>query len=143
MAKLMCIAVKSEGKIQNPRTVKIFFDTLKDGKWKLEAISMNSRSNQQNRYYFGLVIPLIQQGIKHLGTDITKEECHEFLKAKFNAQELVNEETGEYIQIPRSTTALNKEQFCEYISKIQQFASEFLNVVIPDPSTQLALTYQD
>lgn len=141
MAKFTVIASKREGKIQNPRAVKLFFDALKDGRWKLDATPLNQRSNQQNRYYFGLVIPLVQQGIKHLGTDITKEECHEFLKARFNSQELLNPETAEYIQIPRSTTAMSKEQFCEYISKIQQFSAEFLNVVIPDPSTQMALSY--
>lgn len=127
--------------IESGRVVKKV--DVPDGRYKIEISALNQRSNQQNRYYFGLVIPLIQQGIKHLGTDITKEECHEFLKSKFNSQELVNEETGEFIQIPRSTTALNKEQFGEYISRIQQFASEFLNVAIPDPSTQMTLTYQD
>lgn len=126
--------------IENGRLAKKV--DVPDGKYKIEISALNQRSNQQNRYYFGLVIPLIQQGIKHLGTNITKDECHEFLKSKFNAQELVNEETGEFIQIPRSTTALNKEQFGEYISKIQQFASEFLNVVIPDPSTQMAISYE-
>lgn len=136
MKKQMIISEVVDGRIKKKLEVR-------DGKYVIELSAPNKRSNPQNRYYWGLVVPLVQMGIKDLGTDITKEECHEFLKAKFNAQELVNEETGEYIQIPRSTTALNKEQFCEYISKIQQFASEFLNVVIPDPSTQLALTYQD
>lgn len=114
-----------------------------DGKYVIELSAPNKRSNPQNRYYWGLVVPLVQMGIKELGTEITKEECHELLKARFNTEELVNTETGECIKLPRSTTNLNKEQFSDYISKIQQFASEFLNVVIPDPSTQLALTYQD
>lgn len=143
MAKHFIISNIKEGKLLNPKPLETLLSSLPDGKYLIEINGADKRSSQQNRFYWGLCVPLVQQGIKHLGTDITKEECHEFLKAKFNSQELVNEETGEFIQIPRSTTALSKEQFCEYISKIQQFSAEFLNIVIPDPSTQLALTYQD
>ena len=84
-------------------------------------------------------MPLVQEGIKHLGTELTKQETHEFLKGKFNYQEIINTQTGEYIQVPRSTTILNKEAFSEYIAKIQQFSAEFLNVVIPDPGQQMEL----
>lgn len=136
MKKTLIISTIDDGKITKPIGVP-------NGRYKIEVSEINQRSLPQNRFYWGLVIPIIQQGIKHLGTDITKEECHEFLKSKFNCQELVNEDTGECVQLPRSTTALSKEQFCEYISKIQQFAAEFLNVVVPDPNTQMSLTYQD
>lgn len=141
MAKFWTILRKENGAIANKKAIRLLFDQLQDGKYLVEINSHDKRSNPQNRYYFGCIIPLIQQGIKELGTEITKEECHEFLKARFNFSELVNESTGECFILPRSTTALNKEQFSEYIEKIQRFASEFLNIVIPDPGTQVAIEY--
>src|SRR5688572_18135230 len=137
MKKHFCIVCIESGKITTMTPfVKMLWE-LQDGKYIIEIAAHNKRSNPQNRYYWGLVIPLVQNGIKDLGTEITKEECHEFLKAKLNSEELVNEETAEVITIPRSTTAMNKQQFSEYIEKIQQFAAEFLSIEIPDPNQQL------
>lgn len=141
MKKHFCIVTLESGKITTMTPfVKMLWE-LKDGKYIIEIAAHNKRSNPQNRYYWGLVVPLIQQGIKDLGTEITKEECHEFLKARFNSQELVNTETAECVNIPRSTTALNKEQFSEYIEKIQIFAAEFLSIEIPSPGMQTAFNY--
>lgn len=141
MKKHFCIVTLESGKIitQTP-FVKMLWE-LQDGKYIIEIAAHNKRSNLQNRYYWGLVVPMIQQGIRDMGTEITKEECHEFLKSRFNYEEIVNTESGECVQIPRSTTALSKEQFSEYVGKIQQFSAEFLNVVIPDAGVQTAIEY--
>lgn len=127
------------GEIANKSAVKKLFDQLQDGKYIIEINKHNKRSNPQNRYYWGLVVPMIKTGIKDMGTDLTIEETHEFLKAKFNCSELRNEETGEVEMIPRSTTILTKLAFSEYIQNIQMFASEFLNIVIPDPGQQVEM----
>lgn len=139
--KNFCIIRISSGEIENKKAVRVLFETLKDGRYLIEISGADKRSNPQNRYYFGLVVPLIQKGIKDLGTELTKDEVHEFLKARFNLSEVVNQETGEAISIPVSTTRLNKEQFGDYIDRIQAFASQFLNIYIPDPSEQMKLTY--
>lgn len=141
MTKHFTIIEVKDHKLMNRLAMIKLLDALKDGKYILEAAAHNKRSNPQNRYYWGLVVPLIQQGIKDLGTEITKEECHEFLKARFNSEELVNTETAECVNIPRSTAALNKEQFSEYIGKIQQFAAEFLSIEIPNPGMQTVFNY--
>ena len=138
MTKNWCILRIRNGKLENPDQVRKLFDQLKDGKWLMEIGQANKRSEQQNRYYFGIVVPLVQDGIANLGTELSKQETHEFLKGKFNYQEIIKE-TGEYIQVPRSTTILNKEGFSEYIQKIQIFAAEFLNINVPDPGEQLTI----
>lgn len=112
---------------------------LPDGRYIAEISTFNRRSNQQNRYYWGLVVPMIRKGIKELGTDLTHEETHEFLKSRFNKDELVNPGTGEMVEIPLSTTRLTKSEFGEYIENIQRFASEFLGLVIPDPGEQMMI----
>lgn len=141
MAKQFCIVQMKGGHVQNRKPITVLLQSLKDGKYLFEISGADKRSNPQNRYYWGLVVPMIQKGIKDMGTELTKEETHEFMKARFNASDLVNEDTGESVSIPISTTRLNKEQFGEYISKIQQFAAEFLSMEIPDPGTQVALEY--
>lgn len=139
--KQFCFVHIENGEIVNKKTIKALFTTLKDGKYLLEVNSKNKRSDPQNRYYFGVIVPMVQKGIYDLGTEFTKEEVHEFLKARFNTIEIFNEANGGFITIPQSTTRLTKEQFGEYIAKIQQFAAEFLSIVIPDPGQQQILEY--
>ncbi len=130
-----------DGGIDNIKGIVNLFVGVPDGKYIVERSRYNKRSNQQNRYYFGLVIPLVKKGIADLGTELTTEETHEFLKARFNYTELVNEDTAEVLQLPRSTAALSKVEFMEYIERIQVFASQFLNIVIPDPGEQMEMNY--
>lgn len=141
MSKHFTIIEVKDHKLVNRAAMVNLLDELKDGKYILEAVANNQRSNPQNRYYWGLVVPLIQKGIKDMGTEITKEETHEFLKARLNCEEIVNKETGEYVTIPRSTASLNKEQFSDYVGKVQQFAAEFLSIEIPDPGMQTVFNY--
>lgn len=140
--KNFIILNKQKGQIINWPAFRKMLEGLKDGKHLVEISGADKRSNQQNRYYFGLVIPLFQKGLQAKGIDVTKEETHEFLKARFNYSELVNESTGEFLQVPMSTTRLNKGGFSDYIGKIQQLAAEFLEIVIPDAGTQTILSYE-
>ena len=139
MSKNWCLLRIRNGEIENKSQVKKLFDQLQDGKYLIEIGQHNKRSSNQNRYYHGLCIPMVQAAIKNLGTELTHEETHEFLKARFNYSEVVNTETGEAVQVPRSTTLLNKEAFSEYIERIQQFAIEFLNIHIPYPGEQMTI----
>lgn len=141
MGRDFCIVTIESCKITTMTPFVKMLWGLKDGRYKIEANTYSQRTLPQNRYYWGLVIPMIQQGLKDMGTEVNKEEVHEFLKSRFNYQEVINKGTGEYVTIPKSTAGLNKEQFSQYIEKIQQFASEFLNIVIPDPNTQMAIEY--
>ena len=142
MSKHFTIVNIREKKIQNPKDVKKLFDSLKDGKYLVEINYTDKRSDPQNRYYWGLVVPIVQKGINDLGTELTRDETHEFLKARFNSEGIVNNNTGEVVEVPKSTTRLSKFQFMEYIERIQRFAAEFLSIVIPDPGTQTEIEWQ-
>ncbi len=102
-------------------------------------VRKKKRSNPQNSYYWSVVVPMIRDGIVNMGNDCTLEEAHELLKMKFNYKEIVNEESGEVVQLPKSTTKLNTIDFTEYLEKIQRFAATFLNIVIPSPNQQLSI----
>jgi lipopolysaccharide biosynthesis regulator YciM len=130
---------KVGGKWENTKAWKKQLDSLPDGNYKVTIVKSNRRSNQQNRYYFGLVVPMIKEAFYNMGHDLTTGETHEFLKSKFNSKEIVNEQTGEMIELPKSTAGLNKESFSNYIEQIQRFAATFLGINIPDPGQQILI----
>ncbi len=90
------------------------------------------RSDLQNQYYWGVVVPLVRSAINDLGNTYTTENIHDFLKTEFNCDE-VQTESGAFLTIPKSTTKLNTLEFCDFKERIQQFASEVLGIYIPDP----------
>lgn len=101
----------------------------------------NTRSNQQNAYMWGCVIPIVRQGLIDAGWEREKvnsaEVVHEILKDLFcPREEVVNENTGEVMRLPATTTNITTTQMMEYISDIQRWASEFLGVYIPEPNEQ-------
>lgn len=99
-----------------------------------------TRSNPQNRYYWGCIIPAIQQGLfETQGEWISIDEVHEFLKQNFNYKELVNDKTGEILRLGITTTDKSTLEFEEYMDKCRQFADEYLNIIIPLPNEQANL----
>ncbi len=87
----------------------------------------NPRSLNQNRYYWGCVLPLIAEN-----TGYTNEEVHELMKHLFLSKPYY---IGNRVaRIPISTTTLSTSKMEEYLSKIRQWASIELAVYIPLPN---------
>lgn len=83
-----------------------------------------SRSEQQNKYYWGVIVKSIQEETGH-----TAEEVHEAMKAEFLKKH--------HDKLPDSvgtTTELNTIEFEEYLEKIRRWSSVFLNISIPEPN---------
>lgn len=98
------------------------------------------RTEPQNAYYWGIIIPLVKDGLKNtMGEIYSKDEVHEFLKSRFNVIEKVNESTGEVMNFPKSTTANSTTEQEEYHEKIRIFAFEWLGITIPLPNEDLTL----
>jgi hypothetical protein len=127
-----------DGEVVNKYTVKRAFE-LQDGSYELKIFKKSKRSLSQNAYYWGAVVKMVQEGLKDMGHDVTMDETHDFLKARFNSMEVINFETGEVLTIPKSTAQLNKEAFGIYIDNIQRFASEYLGIVIPSANEQMKI----
>lgn len=130
---------KEGGRFKNTKKMEDFNKSLSDGRYRILIEPYYKRSTQQNRYYWGLVIPMVAEAFKELGHELSHEETHEFLKSKFNAKEVVNKDTGEVLNLPLSTTRLTKMEFSEYIEQIQRFGAMFLNINIPDPGQQMQI----
>ena len=103
------------------------------------------RSSEQNRYYWGAVIPAIVQGFRDLGNDVQPgnpedaEVIHQYLKARFLPPREVADASGEAHRLPGSTAGLSTAKFMDYIAAVQQFGAEYLNVNIPEPGEQITL----
>jgi hypothetical protein len=89
----------------------------------------HTRSIQQNRYYWSVVVKLITQ---HTGHD--SEQIHEALKIMFSPKWYMP--IGDLLMehaFPTSTTRLDTLEFVGYIGKCRMWANEFLGLQIPEP----------
>jgi len=85
----------------------------------------SKRSDQQNRYYWGVVVKMIAD---HCG--YFSDEMHEALKLKF-----LGASTDEHGLVKiRSTAKLSKDEFIQYLNAVVQFAAMSLGVYIPGPN---------
>ena len=100
------------------------------------------RSNQQNSYYWAVLIPITINAIKNeWGEFWSNEKTHEFYKHHFNIVERINQETGEIIKVVKSTTENTTTQQEEYHLQIRQFLKEWFNVDAPLPNEDLILNF--
>ena len=104
-----------------------FTDYLKSlGEKSVEIIVrkiIRIRSNNQNRYYWGVVVPLLVNA-----TGYTTEEMHEALKMLF-LKDLTRK-----IPTLRSTADLTTTEFEDYLGKVRMWAAQELSCVIPEPN---------
>lgn len=82
------------------------------------------RSGNQNRYYRGVVLSMIED---YTGQDA--DDLHHYFRAKFLG---VDDKGG--IEIPISTTILTTKEMENYMEAIKRFASVNLGLYIPDPN---------
>lgn len=133
----------TDGKL-NKVASKEIADTLQhfEGK-RVEVIIKrlrSTRSNQQNRYYWGVVVSVMRQAFKDIGYLLNTEETHTILKERFMPYTDICTADGEVISKKyKSTRELTKTEFSEYTDKIAQFAAESLGVSIPQPNEQTEL----
>jgi hypothetical protein len=98
------------------------------------------RSNPQNSYLWSVLYPITQNAIKNEWGEVWNiEKVHEFYKIQFNVIEKVNEETGQLIKLPKSTTENTTTQQEEYHLQIREFLQEWFNIIAPLPNEHLTL----
>jgi hypothetical protein len=133
---------KVDGEIVNKKAVRQAWDsTPPNGRFVMKIEDKNKRSLPQNAYYWACVVPLVKDGLRDAGYDDvkTEEDAHEVMKHLFLKQQIGSRKTGEVIEFTRSTTTLTKELFNQYLEEIWKWSAEFLNVVIPNPGSQVEI----
>lgn len=118
------------GKVQNARLNldhREMFDkylhTLSGEVQVIVRKKRKDRSNNQNRYYFGVIIKILSDE-----TGYFPQEIHEAMKIKFLQIE------GAKFPVARSTSDLSTVETEDYYSKIRMWASSELGIYIPNPN---------
>jgi hypothetical protein len=98
------------------------------------------RSNNQNAYYWGVLIPILQKCFRENWGEIwSKEKTHDFCKMQFNFIEKINESTGEIVRVPKSTTENTTTAQEELHLEIRNFIFEWFDFQVPLPNENLIL----
>lgn len=128
------------GRIKNGviEVQRFFKDEIK--KWEGNEVEINkstkSRTSQQNRYYWGVVLKIVSQE-----TGFTPEEAHEVYKKKFLTYQKAHK--GKLYDFTKSTTDLKTSEFGEYLDKVINHAQTELNLIIPAPEDYDELVYPE
>ena len=96
------------------------------------------RSVQQNAFYWGVWIPIIQQAINDTwGEFYPPDEVHNVLKALCNYEERPNPATGEIQRVPMSSTKLTTYEWeKEFKQQVRQMCMDNFNLDLPEPDNE-------
>ena len=107
--------------------------------------SSDPRTNAQNRYYRGVVLPCVRQGMIDAGMDrsdvysdalpstLTNADVHVYLKTNFAIEDIVDENGMTRGITVVSTTQMTVERFATFIDNIKMWAVQYLDTVVPEP----------
>ena len=141
--------VTDTGEIMLPAKLRAEVAARFKGK-QIEAIfrkKKKTRSSEQNRYYWGVVVRMVAEGFADLGNPVSPDSdedlhtVHEYLKRRFLKPITAADANGEVHELGYSTANLSTSEMMDYIAQVQQFAAEFLNTVIPDPGEQAEMNF--
>lgn len=115
-------------KITNLEAFKEYLMKFNEGEKLILTLEKlkKTRSNQQNRYYWGVVLPTISEATGH-----TVDELHEIFKGMFLPRQFINFK-GKEIELNGSTAKSNSKEMTEYIDKIIVEAGS-MGISIPPP----------
>ena len=90
------------------------------------------RTDRQNRYYWPAFVHPFGQFLRDQGEEITDDDAHEILKMKF-LRIVVQDAKAGPLECGRSTTALDVDEFNEYLDRCSHFLNEMFGIVTPEP----------
>jgi hypothetical protein len=125
---------------------KMLHMTFAPGRWEfsidLEAqvrVNTGSKTNKQLAYYFAVVVPTICAALIDLGYNgMTVDATDNYLRQMFLHDQMPNLDTGEYITVYKTLSAISKEDMMVYIDECCFFAANELKTQIPEPNERPA-----
>ena len=101
------------------------------------------RSNSQNAYYWGLLVPLMQRGAKDMWGEVWSiDKSHKHLSNRFVFHESVNQKTGEITQTYKSTTENTTTEWEIYMTQIRIYLLEDFDINAPEPNEITTLKFE-
>ena len=99
----------------------------------------SKRTIDQNAYYWACM-EIVSHTMFELGNLWDKTRCHEFFKAQFLRNvEFVN---GVEVLSIGSTAGLNKSEFGDYMTQVDEWCMEHLGFNLPKPEDQIKFGFQ-
>lgn len=133
------VDVNKEGRISDMarKTIADLIAKVPGRKIKITiALYKKSRSNNQNAFYWGCVVPLIKNMFTEAGNNVTDVQVHLFLKMHVGGlTKKVVLPDGEVISVVDTSTKLTTTEWEIYITKIRAWSSEF-DLIIPFPNEE-------
>jgi hypothetical protein len=93
------------------------------------------RSNQQNALFHNWINLLSEH------TGYSFEETKEIVKYKFLKIEEVNDQTGEVFVYTKQTSKLNKSEFADFCTEMQQWCESVFGIKLPLPNENWEITF--
>lgn len=109
---------------------------------RVEVKSLASKTTAQLGWYWGIVLPRVQQGLQEQGNELSLAEVNAFLNDKFFfTEKTVSWKTGqnEFVQVirtPRSKSGASKDEMSAFLDKVIRWAAQDLGVFIPSPDEE-------
>jgi NinB protein len=127
--------LKIKGRKAFDNDIKMF-----EGKEVLITISKKKkrRSNNQNAYLHGCLIPDFKKALNDVGFDEirTNEQCKDLMKALFLQTDIVNPTTGEVLKTYKNTSGLTTTEMMCFVDDAIKYAAEHMNYIIKLPNEQ-------
>lgn len=105
--------------------------------WEVKR-DYRQRSNPQNKYYWGVVIPIVLEGLRGVGYEVEDEEdAHEVIKSLFFTKKIKRKGRigrPSELKISGSTAKATTQEFEVRMEQIRRWGSEFLGIYIPEPN---------
>lgn len=122
------------------RLIERIATTLKglsqDRAWRINVGEHKpSRSQQQNKYLWGVIYKTILEAGQLQGWDA--DDLHEYLLGEWSGWEIIEGFGRKRMKPVQRSSTLNKEQFSAYVDFIQRKMSE-IGIFIPDADKMLA-----
>ena len=111
---------------------------------KVEVKSVSTKTKEQLGYWWGVILPRIQQAMFEQGNEMSLAEINQFLNEKFfcNVKTIVwkkgNDEYVHTIRTAKSKSGATVDEMSALIDKVIRWAALDLNVFIPEPVTDLS-----
>jgi hypothetical protein len=141
--------VTAYGKVENGQLIlhsrKRFVEDIRQCKDAEVILTIKKRgraSQPQRGYLFGCVYKELQLRFLELGHRLDIDEVHEWAKAKFNPERILDEWGTVLVEYPGSTAEMNKEEMGLYIDAIREYAQTVLNCFIPDPNSKNEMNFE-
>lgn len=105
----------------------------------VKVTSQATKTKEQLGYYWAVVLPRVQQGLKEFGNELSLAEVNAFLNDKFFCKTktvLIKRGINEYVytlRTPRSKSGATIDEMSEFIDRVIRWAAEDLGIYIPSP----------